>query len=30
VDVVGEYDPTDFGFGGFVKGVMPSAHELKK
>ena len=28
VRVVGEYDPTDFGFGGHALGVMPSAHAL--
>jgi hypothetical protein len=29
VDYVGEYDPTNFGFNGFVKGVKPADHELK-
>ena len=29
VDIVGDYKPTNFGFGGFVKGVKPSDHELK-
>jgi hypothetical protein len=26
VDIVGEYDPTDFGFGNYVKGVRPADH----
>ena len=26
--VVGEYEPTDFGFGSHAAGVMPSAHSL--
>jgi len=26
VETVGEYDPTMFGFGGFVKGVRPADH----
>jgi type 1 glutamine amidotransferase len=26
--VVGDYEPTDFGFGGHGEGVMPSAHAL--
>jgi len=25
--IVGDYQPTDFGFGGFVRGVKPSDHE---
>ncbi|MFG0306444.1 MAG: hypothetical protein ACF8Q5_09560 [Phycisphaerales bacterium JB040] len=25
--IVGTYEPTDFGFGGFVRGVKPSDHE---
>ena len=29
VDVVGEYDPTDFGFGTFRRGVMPKDHLLR-
>ena len=29
VSLVGEYKPTRFGFGSFVKGVKPAAHELK-
>ncbi len=28
VRIVGEYAPTDFGFGSHVAGVMPSSHEL--
>jgi hypothetical protein len=28
VDLVGEYDPTPFGFGRFRRGVRPSDHEL--
>ncbi|MEO8350346.1 MAG: ThuA domain-containing protein, partial [Chthoniobacteraceae bacterium] len=27
--IVGEYQPTMFGFDGFIKGVKPSAHALK-
>ena len=30
VDVVGDYKPTPFGFKKYTKGVMPSAHALKK
>jgi hypothetical protein len=26
VDLVGEYHPTDYGFGGYKKGVMPAEH----
>ena len=29
VDLVGEFNPTKFGFGGFVKGVKPEAHAEK-
>lgn len=29
VDIVGEYNPTMYGFNGFVKGVKPEAHVLK-
>ena len=29
VDLVGEFQPTKFGFGGFVKGVKPEAHAEK-
>jgi len=29
VDYVGEYQPSNFGFNGFVKGRHPSDHELK-
>jgi type 1 glutamine amidotransferase len=29
VDLVGEFKPTPFSFGGFKKGVKPSDHELK-
>lgn len=29
VDLVGEYKPTPFKFGGYVKGVKPSDHVLK-
>jgi hypothetical protein len=29
VDLVGEFKPTPFGFGGYVKGVKPEAHLLK-
>ena len=29
VDIVGEYKPSPFKFGGFKKGVKPSDHELK-
>lgn len=28
VDLVGEYDPTPFGFDNYKEGVMPSEHEL--
>jgi hypothetical protein len=28
VDLVGDYRPTSFGFGGFREGVMPAAHKL--
>ncbi len=28
VDIVGEYKPTRFGFGGFKKGLKPSDHKL--
>ena len=28
VDIVGEYKPTRFGFGGFAKGLKPSDHKL--
>jgi type 1 glutamine amidotransferase len=28
VSIVGEYKPTPFGFGGYVKGVKPSAHKM--
>mgnify|MGYP002623123025 FL=1 len=28
VDFVGEYDPTEYGFGGAKEGVMPAAHAL--
>ena len=28
VDLVGEYDPTPFGCGGYVRGVRPSDHAL--
>ena len=28
VDYVGQYKPTNFGFGSYTKGVKPSAHEL--
>lgn len=27
VDIVGDYQPTNFGFGGFKKGVKPADHE---
>ena len=29
VTVVGEFKPSKFGFGSFIKGVKPEAHELK-
>ncbi len=29
VDVVGEFKPTMYGFGSFIKGVKPADHELK-
>jgi hypothetical protein len=29
VSIVGEYEPTKFGFGGFVKGKRPSDYDLK-
>lgn len=29
VNVVGDYQPTPFGFGKYAKGVKPSAHEMK-
>ena len=29
VDVDGDYTPSMFGFGGFKKGMKPSAYELK-
>ena len=29
VEIVGEYNPTPFGFNKFTKGVKPSAHALK-
>ena len=29
VEIVGEYDPSFFGFGTFRKDVKPSDHELK-
>ena len=29
VDIVGEYKPTRFGFGKFVKGLKPSDHAIK-
>ncbi len=29
VSLVGEYKPTKFGFGSFVKGVKPAEHELR-
>ena len=29
VDIVGEFDPTPYGFGGYKKGVKPSDHALK-
>jgi len=28
VDLVGDYDPTDYGFGGYVRGVRPSDHAI--
>jgi hypothetical protein len=28
VTIVGEYKPSPFGFGGYVKGVKPSAHKM--
>jgi type 1 glutamine amidotransferase len=30
VEIVGEFEPTFYGFGGFTKGVKPSDHALKK
>ena len=30
VDLVGEYAPSAFSFGGFVKGLKPADHVLKK
>ena len=30
VDIVGEYKPSSFGFGGFKKGIKPSDHELNR
>lgn len=30
VRLVGEFDPTDFGFGGFKRGVRPADHELPR
>jgi type 1 glutamine amidotransferase len=30
VDLVGEYKPIAYGFGGFKKGVKPAEHKLKK
>ncbi|MCA8982031.1 MAG: ThuA domain-containing protein [Planctomycetes bacterium] len=30
VTIVGEYEPTAFGFGGYVKGVRPADHALAK
>jgi hypothetical protein len=29
VDLVGEYKPRPFGFGGFAKGVRPSDFDVK-
>jgi len=29
VRYVGAYQPTPFGFGGYVKGVKPESHALK-
>jgi type 1 glutamine amidotransferase len=29
VDLVGEYKPTKFAFGGYIKGVKPEDHQLK-
>lgn len=29
IDLVGEFKPTKFGFGAYIKGVKPSAHVLK-
>ncbi len=29
VDIVGEYKPSKFAFGGYVKGVKPEDHQLK-
>ena len=29
VDIVGKFEPTKFGFGGFVKGMKPADHALK-
>jgi hypothetical protein len=28
-DIVGEFKPLAYGFGGFAKGLKPSAHALK-
>jgi hypothetical protein len=28
VDLVGEYHPTEYGFGGYIKGVKPAEHAL--
>lgn len=30
VEIVGEYDPSPFAFGGFKKGVKPSDHAMRK
>jgi hypothetical protein len=29
VEIVGEFKPTMYGFGGFIKGMKPADHELK-
>jgi hypothetical protein len=29
VDLVGKFEPTQFGFGKYKRGIMPSAHLLK-
>jgi hypothetical protein len=29
VDIVGEYAPSAFSFGGFKKGVKPADHAIK-
>ena len=29
VDIVGKFEPTQFGFGKYKRGIMPSAHLLK-